>query len=453
MNNNIDAYSVTKNACKLCNPLGASLAFKGIENAITILHGSQGCSTYIRRYMISHFKEPIDIASSNFSENTAIFGGASNLKMSIDNIRVQYAPDVIGVATTCLSETIGDDIERLIKEYIVEHENENLPEIIPVSTPSYNGTHFDGFINAISSIVNIVPKSDGKRENTINIFSGMVSPRDLRYIKEIIDDFKINYILCPDYSDTLEGGLWTEYCKIPKGGTPLSSIKKMGNSSASIEFGRITAEMNTAGKVLMKNHNVRNYACGLPIGINETDRFFEIIEKISKRETPLKYSYQRERLIDAYADGHKYIFGLKVCVYGEEDLVVGLSSFLDEIGIAPVIYASGGKSGYLKEKVGEVLTNTSVDEIAFLDDADFGNIEEKVKELKPDLIIGNSKGYKISRHFNIPLIRIGFPIHDRFGASRILHLGYRGAQELFDRIVNAIIEKRQESSSVGYTYI
>ncbi len=62
----------TRNACKLCTPLGACLAFAGVEGARTILHGSQGCATYIRRYMISHFKEPIDIASSNFGETSAI---------------------------------------------------------------------------------------------------------------------------------------------------------------------------------------------------------------------------------------------------------------------------------------------------------------------------------------------------------------------------------------------
>ena len=45
-----------------------------------LLHGSQGCTTYIRRYMISHFREPLDIASSNFSEEAAIFGGRENLR-------------------------------------------------------------------------------------------------------------------------------------------------------------------------------------------------------------------------------------------------------------------------------------------------------------------------------------------------------------------------------------
>ncbi len=87
-----DHFTATQNACNLCAPLGAALVFKGIANTVPLLHGSQGCSTYIRRYMISHFKEPLDIACSNFGEETAIFGGGANLKIAIDNIRKQYCP-------------------------------------------------------------------------------------------------------------------------------------------------------------------------------------------------------------------------------------------------------------------------------------------------------------------------------------------------------------------------
>ena len=72
-------YISTTNACKLCTPLGACLAFKGIEGAVPYLHGSQGCATYMRRYIISHYNEPIDIASSSLSEKHAVYGGGPNL--------------------------------------------------------------------------------------------------------------------------------------------------------------------------------------------------------------------------------------------------------------------------------------------------------------------------------------------------------------------------------------
>ena len=84
---------------------------------------------------------------------------------------------------------------------------------------------------------------------------------------------------------------------------------------------------------------------------------------------------------------------------------------------------------------------------------DFYQIAEEAEELHPDLLIGNSKGYHLARRWNVPLIRVGFPIHDRFGGHRTLHLGYRGAQSLLDMIINAVIEAKQDDSPVGYSYI
>src|SRR5512133_2403400 len=111
------SYVSTRNACKLCSPLGASIVFKGIRGCLPMLHGSQGCATYIRRYMISHYKEPVDIASSNFSEETTIFGGGANCHAAIGNVIKQYQPEVIGITTTCLSETIGDDVKQYIRTF------------------------------------------------------------------------------------------------------------------------------------------------------------------------------------------------------------------------------------------------------------------------------------------------------------------------------------------------
>jgi nitrogenase molybdenum-iron protein NifN len=84
---------------------------------------------------------------------------------------------------------------------------------------------------------------------------------------------------------------------------------------------------------------------------------------------------------------------------------------------------------------------------------DFFDIADKARELKPDFFLGHSKGFGLAREMNAPLIRVGFPIHDRFGGQRIRHLCYLGAQELFDRVVNAMIEKKQADSPIGYGYI
>jgi nitrogenase molybdenum-iron protein NifN len=452
-------YKATTNACKLCTPLGASLFFKGIENSVPLLHGAQGCSTYIRRYLISHFREPVDIASSNFSEDTAIFGGGANLKKALDNIRRQYRPSLIGVASTCLSETIGDDVPMFIRNYKEEHRGEPLPRIIHVSTPSYSGTHADGFHRAVrATVMDFTGQSCGTGNGndtprTINLFPGMVSPEDLRYLKEIMSGFGLRCIMLPDYSETLDGGLWNGFKAIQEGGASLDDLNAMGTAEATIEFGRVLALEETAGKVLKKDRCVRLFGLGLPIGVRETDRFFSALEEISGRAIPAIFKKERDRLIDSYVDGHKYVSGIKAVVYGEEDLVAGLVSFLKEIGIVPALVGSGGKSGRLTDVVNQVLPDADKTGIKVLEGADFMAIEEAAMGILPDIVIGNSKGYAMSRRMKVPLIRVGFPVHDRLGGQRILHLGYRGAQQLYDTIVNSLLERTQDASETGYAYM
>ena len=112
----------------------------------------------------------------------------------------------------------------------------------------------------------------------------------------------------------------------------------------------------------------------------------------------------------------------------------------------------GARTGKLRERI-EELDSASDQKIAVVEGVDFAEMEGRAKAMTADLIVGNSKGFTMSRNLGIPLVRVGFPIHDRVDGPRLLHVGYRGAQQLFDRIANTVIEDAQESSPVGYTYM
>ncbi len=447
------SYVSTTNACKLCRPIGACLAFKGIEGAVPFLHGSQGCATYMRRYIISHFNEPIDIASSSLGEKHAVYGGQANLKLGLINVMKKYRPRMIGIATTCLTETIGDDVPQIIKAFFRETRIDgNMPILVPVSTPSYAGTHMEGFHGAVKAVVENLATGSSCHDG-INIFPGFVSPADIRYLKEITGDFGLDATILPDISETLDGPAMNEYPLIPRGGTPISSIRRMGGARATLELGRTISSTSTAGDWLERNFKTKRYCLGLPIGIRETDRFFAILEDLSGNKTPGKYIGERERLIDSLVDGHKYVFGKRAVIYGEEDLVIALTAFMAEIGVKPVLCASGGKSGLLAKKIRAVTQDLLPGEPQVMEGADFFDISQEIENLAPDLIMGHSKGYGIARRLGIPLIRVGFPIHDRIGGQRILLIGYRGAQGLFDLVANAMIQAKQDGSSVGYGYM
>ena len=452
----------TQNACKLCSPLGASVAYKGFEGCVPLIHGSQGCATYIRRYLISHYKEPIDIASSNFTEDSTIFGGDRNFKIAAQNIINQYKPQLIGISTTCLSETIGDDVTLFLHELKGDDFGGNV-EFVVASTPSYQGTHIDGFHEAVAAVVRKFAKN-GNAGNHINLFPGFISTEDIRLLKEIVADFGIEVSILPDYSESLDNPVWDTYKRIPEGGTTLEEVERSGSARASIEFGTVlnlgklsgrVKNLNltkTAAQYLEKEMDVPLVRLPMPIGITQTDRFFEELEKLTGKKTPEKYTKQRGRLVDAYVDAHKYVFGKKAVVYGEEDFVVGICSFLDEIGIEIALAASGGESGLLEKEILKHCPENG-EEIAVREGFDFESIREWCIANKPDILVGHSKGYYIARELGIPMVRVGFPIHDRVGGQRIKHLGYEGTQELFDKITNTLIEFKQDSSPVGYKYM
>lgn len=448
-------FTSTRNACKLCTPLGACLAFRGVEGCIPFLHGSQGCSTYIRRYLISHFREPIDIASSNFHEDSAIFGGAKNFSQGAMNVTRQYQPQLIGAATTCLAETIGEDMNQLIYSLKDKHGENAAAPIVHVSTASYRGTHIDGFHSAVRELVEQLAVARDEAVSSapnVALFPGMVSAEDLRHLKEIFSDFHLPVTLLPDYSESMDGVTWSEYEKLQSGGTPIAAIRQLGSAKVSIEFGRTLAETKTGGKILREKFSIPHRLLGLPMGIHETDAFFANLAEFAGVDTPVKYQRERGRLVDSLIDGHKYAFEKRAVVFGEEDLVIGLTALLCEIGVTPVLCASGGRSGKLESSLRAAAPNLPVETLV-KEGFDFAEIAETAPDLKPDFLIGSSKGYSIARRLKVPLIRVGFPIHDRIGGQRILHLGYRGAQELFDRIINALLEVKQETSPIGYSYL
>ncbi|MFW5874236.1 MAG: nitrogenase component 1 [Verrucomicrobiota bacterium] len=445
--------AATRNACKLCAPLGAAMVFKGIRGCLPFLHGSQGCATYIRRYLISHFREPVDIASSSFSEDDAIFGGSRNFEDGIDNVIRQYQPEMIGVATTCLSETIGENMIGMIKAYQNGHAADRAP-LVHVSTPAYAGTHSDGYFATIRATVKHFARPAKQRfKHRVNILPTMMSCADLRHLRELAAAYGLASILLPDYNATLEGGSWDAYHRISPGGTSIDEIEEMGASAATVEIGHTqAAARESAARDMESNFGVARHSVGWPMGIRLSDQFFTSLSGISGKEMPATIAEERGRLVDAYVDAHKYLSGKTAAVYGEPDLVVALAAFLSEIGVRPILCATGSKV-----KAWDALIASEVEggvlDIEAISGADHATLCARARERKPDILIGSSKGYPLARELDIPLLRIGFPIHDRFGAQRDLTVGYRGTQALFDRVVNAFLEQKQEYSETGYSYL
>jgi nitrogenase molybdenum-iron protein NifN len=448
----------TTNACRMCMPLGACLAFTGFAGTVPFLHGSQGCATYIRRYLISHFQEPIDVASSNVGEAATVFGGEANLREGVANVTRVYRPELIGVATTCLTETIGEDVGPMLARISdpvdgIEAETGIAPAtLVHAPTPSYAGTHADGYQAAVAATVARLAEP-GETTSTVTLLPSIVSPADLRYLREVADGFALPHSVLPDYGERLDGVTVARYEKLPPGGATPAEVSAAGHAKASVTLGGLVSPgVKVAGEILAGQYGVPQHKLPLPIGIRLTDAFTDLLTELSGHPAPDWLVKERGRLVDAYIDGHKHVAERTAVVFGDEDLVLGLCVWLAEIGIIPAVCATGGRSGKLADEIARHAPELT-GKVRVLDDGDFQMIGEAAEEIAPDLLIGHSKGYPTARKLAVPLVRVGLPIHDRVGAQRVRHLGYRGTHDLFDRVTNALIARRQDMSPVGYAYM
>ncbi len=383
------------NPCKMCMPMGASLALKGIKKAMNIIHGSQGCSTYIRRHMAAHYNEPIDIASSSLSEEGTVYGGASNLKIGISNMVKMYEPEVVGVLTTCLAETIGDDIERIVKEVRKESAFDEV-DIIPIPTPGYGGSQSEGYFMAIRALVKYYAEKDHSKiqyskggfyseivkamDPFINIIVSNATCEDIRELKRVVKLLGIKAKFIPDISDVLDAPYSDSFNKLPLEGSSREDMMKMSHALATIELGGdLVEDRYSPAHYLHETFNVPAYRMPLPIGIHHMDRFVETILNVFGIVMPKELENERGRLIDGMIDSHKHSALGRVAVYGDMDLVYGISALMVENGVQVKVASTGTQNKRFRSKT-ETLFKRYKTEGLILQDSDFETIRDVIKK-------------------------------------------------------------------------
>jgi nitrogenase molybdenum-iron protein NifN len=439
---NVNYRNVNENPCNMCMPMGGILALKGIEQSMVIVHGSQGCSTYMRRHIAEHFNEPVDVGSSSLNEKGTIYGGEPNLRLALDNIIKVYHPKLIGIVTTCLAETIGEDIGRITDQYLRDREMDGFP-IITASTPGYGGSHFEGYFFTLKRIIMQLAKATEKNHK-INIIIPNMSPGDIRELKRILEQMNIEYVLCPDFSDTLDRPFSKPYTKISNGGTKLADIKEMGGGLATIQMGVTIDDAISPGKYLADEFGVPLYNVPMPIGVENTDIFINTLVKITGKVIPQSLHNERGRLLDGMVDSHKYNFFGRSVIFGEPEMVYAVAKTCLENGVFPVVIATGSQEGKLKQLLVPALTD-AVEESKILVETDFAHILAASQEARVNIAIGPSDGRYLTEKGEIPLVRLGFPIHDRVGGQRLVSVGYNGTMMLLDRITNTLLENKYRS--------
>jgi nitrogenase molybdenum-iron protein beta chain len=213
--------ALTINPAKTCQPIGAMYAALGIHGCLPHSHGSQGCCAYHRSTLTRHYKEPISAATSSFTEGASVFGGQANLLQAIDNIFTVYEPEVIAVHTTCLSETIGDDLPQIFDKARRKARCRG-KTVIGAPTPSYVGSHVTGFLQHGQGMAG-AGRAHGQEERQGQHHPRLGRALDMEEIKRLAALIGVNINLFPDTSGVLNGPLTGEYKMFPEAEPPSPS--------------------------------------------------------------------------------------------------------------------------------------------------------------------------------------------------------------------------------------
>ena len=432
--------SVAVNPLKQSPPLGAALAFLGLKGIVPLFHGSQGCTAFAKVLLVRHFREAIPLATTAMTEVSTILGGEENIEQAILTLVEKAQPELLGLLTTGLTETRGDDMEGILTSIRKRHPELDYLPIIFVSTPDYKGALQDGFAAAVNSIV---ATDYGQPVGTIHesplqqvtILAGsLLAPGDVEEIKDIVETFGLKPLVLPDLSGSVDGHLDDDYNSKTPGGTSLQELQQLERSLFTIAIGE---SMRPAAETLKQKYGTDYKIFPRLTGLAGVDSFIwqlsQIVEAQSDprfltiRQIPDKYSRQRRQLQDAILDTHFYLGGKKVALAMEPDLLYQTSWLLKDMGAEIHTAVTTTKSKILKE--------LPIEEVII------GDLED-LEDLAPgsDLIITNSQGKRLSDKLNIPLYRMGYPIYDRLGNGSRCLVGYRGTMQFLFELGNIFIE-------------
>jgi nitrogenase molybdenum-iron protein beta chain len=426
------------NPAKICQPIGAIMAYKGIHNCMPITHGSQGCSSYLRMVLARHYREPTLAATSSFTEDSVVFGGRNNLKEAVDNVINIYHPEVLAINTTCSSETIGDDVSSFMEGIKEEEFFDPKVRVVIASTPSYVGSHITGYDNAVKALAQSFPRKT-KPNDKLNVIPGFVDPGDIREIKRLLTVMGIPHIVFPDTTDVFDAPLTPESGGIyPPGGTKVQDLIDAGNSWGTVALGRTAGA--SGAMVLKGKFGIPAIIGPMPIGIHNTDELVMNVSSFMGVTIPQELEYERGRLVDMMTDAHIHFHAKSAAIFGDPDVVIGMLSLLVEMGMNPVFALTGTPDKKFAEEVQKVAPECE----AMIGDTFL--LHQKVKNHPVDMLIGNTYGKLIAKAEDIPLVRVGFPITDRANLHYFPIVGYAGAARLVEIIGNTFLERRDRDS-------
>ena len=415
---------------KLSRPLGAALVFLGVDRSLPLLHGAQGCAAFAKALLTKHFREPVPLQTTAVTELTAVLGATGHLVTALDTIRAASAPDVIGVVTTGVSETSGEDVEAGVRDYLAARAGDpDLPLVVLVRAPDFVGGLSDGWASALAALVAAglaLPPASGSGSGLgYPVLAGVsLTAADLDWVEETVAGFGLSPLLVPDLSRSLDGHLSSAWSPLTTGGTSRRALATLHEAPAAAAAGTTAA---AAAEALGR--------AGVPVarfdhlaGLDATDAFVESLRTTTSAPVPERVRRDRSRLADGLLDAHFVLGGLRLAVAAEPELLVAVTHLARSAGAEVVAAVSPTDA--------PVLGTAACAEVVV---GDLGDLRERAAEAGAEVIVASSHAADAAAAVGAAHLPVGLPVDHRFGAALGGVAGYRGGLRFLFDLANQVL--------------
>jgi len=396
-----------------------------MEGVHYVLHAPQG-DTYadLLFTMIERLQKRPPVTYTTFQARDLGGDTAELFKTAARQAFERFAPQAMLVGSSCTAELIQDDPGGLCKAL-------NLPvPVVALELPSYQRKENWGASETFYQLVRHLsqPRTQAPqaaRGPSCNILGpsalGFRHRDDLAEIRKLLTDMGIAINVVA-----------------PQSATP-ADLARLADADFNVvlypEIARLSAQW------LERNYG-QPFSKTIPIGVGATRSFVREVAGLAglDPEAALAKVNSRAQWYARSVDS-TYLTGKRVFVFGDATHAVAAAKVAaEEMGFAVV-----GIGTYSREFAREVRDAAKLYGVEALISDDYLEIESRIAELQPELVLGTQMERHIAKRLGVPCAVISAPVHVQdFPARYAPQMGFEGANVLFDTWVHPLMMGLEE---------
>jgi len=417
--------------------IGAMRIAASMTDLHYVLHSPQG-DTYadLLFTMIGRSRKRPPVTYTTFQARDLGGDTAQLFKDSVNNAYQRFQPKAMIVGASCTAELIQDDPGGLARALTLP-----IP-VIPLELPSYQKKEnwgasetfyhivralvpFDKSISAEQYQAQRLENKSAQQKPSCNILGptalGFRNRDDVKEIQGLLEAMGIEVrVVAPLDASVLD------LSKIPEADFNVSLYPEISQLTC-------TWLNKTFGQPFTKT---------IPIGTKATKAFIEEVARLAKLNPEIILASQEERARwYAKSVDSTYLTDKRVFIFGDASHAIAAAKVAaEEIGFKVV-----GLGTYSREFAREVREAAKSYGIEALITDDYLEVEQKVSELAPDLVLGTQMERHIAKRLGVPCAVISAPVHVQdFPARYSPQMGFEGANVLFDTWIHPLMMGLEE---------